>query len=79
MEGVAIVAARGVGGKLVFGATGGRTGVDVCICVEPIGDGEDDCVVLCHINKLMVIAISITRFNIFIFNFIFIFICLFCF
>ena len=47
MEGAAIVAARGVGGKLVFRATGGRTGVDVCVCVEPIGDGEDDCVVLC--------------------------------
>ena len=43
MEGAAIVAARGVGGKLVFGATG----VDVCVCVEPIGDGEDDCIVLC--------------------------------
>ena len=47
MEGVAIVAARGVGGKLVFGATGGGTSVDVCVCVEPIRDGEDDCVVLC--------------------------------
>ena len=47
MEGAVIVAARGVGGKLVFGAIGGRTGVDVCICVEPIGDGENDCVVLC--------------------------------
>ena len=47
MEGVAIVAARGVGGKLVFGATGGGTGVDVYVCVEPIGDGEDDYVVLC--------------------------------
>ena len=47
MEGAAIVVARGVGGKLVFGATGGGTGVDVCVCVEPIGDGEDDCVVLC--------------------------------
>ena len=46
MEGVAIVAARGVGGKLVFGATGGGTGVDVCVCVEPIRDDEDDCVVL---------------------------------
>ena len=47
MEGAAIVAARGVCGKLVFEATGGGTGVDVCVCVEPIGDGEDDCVVLC--------------------------------
>ena len=47
MEGAALVAARGVGGKLLFGATGGGTGVDVCVCVEPIGDGEDDCVVLC--------------------------------
>ena len=47
MEGAAIVAARGVGGKLVFGATGGGTSVDVCVCVEPIGDGEDDYVVLC--------------------------------
>ena len=47
MEGAAIVAARGVGGKLVFEATGDGTGVDVCVCVEPIGDGEDDCVVLC--------------------------------
>ena len=47
MEGAAIVEARSVGGKLVFRATGGGTGVDVCICVEPIGDGEDDCVVLC--------------------------------
>ena len=47
MEGAAIVAARGVGGKLVFGETGGGTGVDVCVCVEPIRDGEDDCAVLC--------------------------------
>ena len=46
MEGVAIVAAQGVGGKLVFGATGGGTGVDVCVCVEPIRDDEDDYVVL---------------------------------
>ena len=36
-----------MGGKLVFGATGGRTGVDVNVCVEPTRDGEDDCVVLC--------------------------------
>ena len=47
MEGAAIVAARGVGGKPVFGAIGDGTGVDICVCVEPIGDGEDDCVVLC--------------------------------
>ena len=47
MEGAAIVTARGVGGKLVFGATGGGTGVDVCVCVEPIGDGEDDYIVFC--------------------------------
>ena len=46
MESAAIVVARGVGGKLVFGATGGGTGVDVCVCVEPIGDGEDDYIVL---------------------------------
>ena len=47
MEGAAIVVAGGVGGKLVIGATGGGTGVDVCVCVEPIGDGEDDCIVFC--------------------------------
>ena len=29
MEGAVIVEAQGVGGKLVFGATGGGTGVDV--------------------------------------------------
>ena len=40
MEGAAIVVAGIVGGKLVFGATGGGTGVDVCVCVEPIRDGE---------------------------------------
>ena len=46
MESVATVATRGVGGKLVFGATGGGTGVDVCVYVEPIGDGKDDYIVL---------------------------------
>ena len=47
MEGAAIVTARGVGDKLVFGGTGGGIGVDVCVCVEPIGDGEDDYIILC--------------------------------
>ena len=47
MEGAAIVVAGGVGGKLVLGATRVGTGVDVCVCIEPIGDGEDDCIVLC--------------------------------
>ena len=42
VEGAAVVVAQGVGGKLVFGATGGGTGVDVCVCVKPIGNGEDD-------------------------------------
>ena len=48
MEGAAIVATRGVGGKLVFGVTGGGTGVDVCVCVKPIGDGEDVLGFLCN-------------------------------
>ena len=47
MECTAIVATRGVGGNLVFGATRGGISVDVCVCVEPIGDSEDDCIVLC--------------------------------
>ena len=33
VEGVVVVVARGVGSKLVFGATEDGIGVDVCICV----------------------------------------------
>ena len=51
MEGDVVVAAQGVGGKLVFGETGGGTSVNVCVCVDPIGDGEDDCIVLCLVRS----------------------------